>query len=88
MKIIQAGDHDNVASCSFEPAVEGNHAIGVVAVKDIESLTSECRLGTPQPDQVLHEPVEVHHCPVLAVIWYNPLDESTLFIEVASITNR
>src|SRR5207249_10512639 len=57
----QAPDYDYVAPDAFHPPMEGEDAVGVVDVKDIDPLAAQGRMTPAEPGQFTGEAVVVLH---------------------------
>ena len=65
--IIESGNHHDIVSDTFDPALEGDHTVLIMDVEDVATLPTECWLTLAKADEVSGEPQEVRHVLITAV---------------------
>src|SRR5271165_2465793 len=74
-RLIQGRDHDYIAADPLHPALEGDHAVRIMDVKDVDSLPAERWLMSAQGDEFTREPEVVDHRLVGTLINAVPVDQ-------------
>ena len=79
--LVETGDDDDVPADAFDPSLKRNHTFLIADVKDVQPFSTQRRVLSPQPHQLLCEQALVRHRLVVTLAPIPPNQElGTLWI--------